>query len=85
MTISDIMLETALDSLRPGLDADGFELHGDGRESDGTVRVTLRARSGACLDCLVPDDLLVQLIEDAIAQVCGGTAVAVKLVKLGFD
>lgn len=57
----------------------------NGPARDGTIRVTLRARVGACLDCLVSDDLLVELIRYAIAQACGDNAVAVQLVKVGFE
>jgi Fe-S cluster biogenesis protein NfuA len=56
-------IEEALDDLRPGLDSDGFDLKFDSMESNGNVRIALEARPGACLECLVPDELLVQMLE----------------------
>lgn len=59
-------IEEALDDLRPGLDSDGFDLTFDSMEPNGNVRIALEARPGACLECLVPDELLVQILETNI-------------------
>ncbi len=76
-------LESALDELRPGLQADGFELL-VGESSVGAVEVILRANANSCLDCLVTDDLMVQMLEDAIRR-RDPSLVHVKLIKQGFD
>jgi Fe-S cluster biogenesis protein NfuA len=74
----------ALETLRPSLDADGFDLYLDSMRTDGTVVVILAARPDACLECLVPDDLLVQMIEGSIRKQSPSVG-QVELVKRGFD
>lgn len=59
-------VETALENVRPALAADGFDLRLDHIAADGAVGIVLEAKPDACLDCLVPDELLVQIIETAI-------------------
>lgn len=59
-------VETALDQVRPALEADGFDLRLDSIAPDGAVQIVLEAKPDACLDCLVPDEMLVQIIETAI-------------------
>lgn len=61
-------LEAALESLRPALDADGFDLKIDSVEPEGRVHVGLEARADACHDCLVPDDVLKQILETSIKE-----------------
>jgi hypothetical protein len=78
------MIESALDTLRPGLAADGFELHTAPSETADQVQVVLEATREACLDCLVPENILVGIIEDTIVA-CGVKGVRVKLIKKGFD
>jgi Fe-S cluster biogenesis protein NfuA len=77
-------VETALDNVRPALDADGFDLRLGSVGPDGAVEVVLEARPDACLDCLVPDEMLVQIIETAIRQQDPGVQ-RVTLTKSGFD
>lgn len=78
------VIDEALDSLRPGLEADGFSLRlGDARQQ-GTVRVILEAGPESCLDCLVPEDMMVSVLENAIREK-GVSVDRVELVKLGFD
>jgi len=79
-----VAVETALDNVRPALDADGFDLTLGSVSADGAVRVVLAARPDACLDCLVPDDMLVQIIETAIRQQ-DATLGRVTLTKSGFE
>lgn len=77
-------VEAALESLRPGLDADGFELR-QGKPSSGTtVEVVLAAKPTACLDCLVPEHMLISIIEDAIRRQ-DPSLTRVELVKEGFE
>jgi hypothetical protein len=60
-------VEAALDDLRPGLDADGFHLR-VGVISPAEIEIVLAATPLACLDCLVPDDLIVGMIADALGD-----------------
>jgi Fe-S cluster biogenesis protein NfuA len=76
-------LATALDSIRPGLEADGFDLYVKS-ETAGDVIVCLAATAEACLDCLVPDDLLQQIVESALREAAPGIRKVI-LVKEGFD
>lgn len=61
-------IEAALANLRPALDADGFDLRLEAVEPDGRIRVALEARADACHDCLVPDDVLLQILETSIKE-----------------
>jgi Fe-S cluster biogenesis protein NfuA len=82
--IQEQAVETALEALRPGLASDGFELRAGGVSSDNTVRVILEAKPDACLDCLVPDEFIVSMIEDRI-RIQDADLEHVVLVKQGFD
>lgn len=77
-------IEEALTSLRPSLTADGFDLRLGAITPEGTVEVVLAATPEACLDCLMPDESLVQVIETAIRRRAPQLN-AVTLTKLGFD
>lgn len=77
-------VESALETLRPGLDSDGFDLQVGAIATDNAVEVILAAKPGACLDCLVPDELMVSMLEDAIRKQDPALA-RVDLVKVGFD
>ena len=68
MSIAQDRLEEALDVLRPGLDADGFELTVESIEEDGSVNVALTATPEACMDCLVPDGMMVGMIEGTMKE-----------------
>jgi len=76
-------VESALDSLRPALMADNFAVRVGSLSPDGSVEVILEARPGACLDCLVPHDALVRIIEAAIRDKDGSLG-PVTLVREGF-
>lgn len=77
-------VEAALAGLRPSLAADGFELRVGGWPTETTVDVVLAALPDACLDCLVPDGMLVLMIEDAIRRQ-NFPIEHVNLVKEGFE
>jgi hypothetical protein len=81
--VEESNFESALDPLRAGLGPDGFELRVGGIVEDN-VRIVLAAKAGACLDCLVPDDLMITMLEDAIRRVYPSLG-KVELVKEGFD
>jgi Fe-S cluster biogenesis protein NfuA len=78
------ILDSALDPLRAGLEADNFELRLLSLEADGRARVSLNANPGACLDCLVPEDLLIEMIGDRLRK-SEPTVETVELVKTGFE
>jgi Fe-S cluster biogenesis protein NfuA len=84
MTIDESVVESALEKLRPSLVADGFDLRASKRSDDGTVEVILEADPAACLDCLVPDGVIIQILEDAIREQDSSLS-GVVLVKRGFD
>jgi hypothetical protein len=69
--------------LRPSPASDGFELRA-GKSTGNKVEVILSATADACLDCLVPDDLMVQMIGDAIRREDPSLG-EVTLTKEGFE
>jgi molybdopterin/thiamine biosynthesis adenylyltransferase len=81
--VQEAAVEMALATLRPGLTADGFDLR-VGTLTEGTVRVILEAKPDACLDCLVPDDLMVQMLDDAIRRNDDSLG-TVELIREGFE
>ncbi len=76
-------LRAALESLQPALAADGFALDLVGTSPDGDVDVVLEAKEGACMECLVPDDTLVAIIQTAMKDREGAVR-NVRLQKVGF-
>lgn len=62
-------IDRALDQIRAGLAPDGFELRVERVSEDGVVELVLQALPDACLDCLVPDQLLHAMLQQAIAPV----------------
>jgi Fe-S cluster biogenesis protein NfuA len=82
--MQEAAVEHALEALRPALAADGFDLRIGSMSDDGTVRVVLEAKPDACLDCLVPEEMMITILEDAIRDQ-DPTLTHVELVKLGFD
>ena len=75
-------IQGALDELAPGLGADGFELRLEAVEPDGRVRIALEAGPDACLDCLVPDELLVAILESSIRERMPDARIVLE--KIGF-
>ena len=59
-------IDKALDELRPSMDADGFELSVESVDDEGTVNVALTATPDACMDCLVPDEMMISMLEGVI-------------------
>jgi hypothetical protein len=76
-------LEQALATIRPSLGADGYDLRIGESADASSVEVILEASPDACADCLVPDDVLVQIIQIAANE--QGDARSVHLRKVGFD
>ena len=81
--VSHAAVESALETLRPGLASDGFELRA-GTMTEDRVEVILAAKPGACLECLVPDNLIVNMLTTAIHRK-DPSAGTVELVKEGFE
>ncbi len=55
-------LDKVLNDLRPGFDADGFDVTVDAVTGDGVVVVRVYHRPGCCEECLIPDDMLVPML-----------------------
>jgi hypothetical protein len=85
-------IEAALEKVRPAFDADGFSLQLGTEETaetgtagqGSTVQVVLEAQPGACADCLVPDDVIVGIIRQAIGEP-SSSMTQIELVKKGFE
>jgi Fe-S cluster biogenesis protein NfuA len=77
-------IDAAIDELRGALDGDGFDLRLGSVEPDGVVRVILEARPGACLDCLVQDEVLLRILDDSIRKKSPDVRQVI-LEKQGFD
>lgn len=82
--VSEAAVDAALSGVRSGLEADGFRLYAKSVSGDGDVVVCLEALADACLDCLVPDAILEQIVGQAIRSEIPA-ATGVTLVKEGFD
>ena len=59
-------IEKALERIRPTLQSDGFDLTLQDVDPDGSANITLEAKDDACGDCLVPDEVLVGILEKEI-------------------
>jgi Fe-S cluster biogenesis protein NfuA len=75
-------VEQALGTLRPGLAADGYELR-LAEIVDDAAHVVLEAGPSACGDCMVPDDMLVTILEQSIGDATTDVR-SVRLHKVGF-
>lgn len=77
-------VEKALANVRPALAADGFDLRVGSIEADNSVRVILEAKPEACMDCLVPDAVLVAILDKAIRDQDPNVG-TVTVDKVGFE
>lgn len=59
-------VEQAIERVRPTMQADGFDLTLQEVNQEGAAHVILKATKEACLDCLVPDEMLVGILEREI-------------------
>lgn len=66
MTLDVTNLAKALEPTRKGLDAAGFDL--ELADADGKLRMLVRARAGACEDCLVPKSMFRRMAADEIKE-----------------
>lgn len=83
MAIAPEKLEQALDVLRPGLDSDGFQLSVEDIGDGGAISVALTATPEACMDCLVPDEMMVDMIKGVMQELEPGVR-SVVLNKYGM-
>ena len=60
-------VEQVLRNLRGSFSEDGFDLHIGAIDHD-SVEVILEALPGACLECLVPDEVMLRIFENAIRE-----------------
>jgi Fe-S cluster biogenesis protein NfuA len=77
-------VEKALANVRPALAAVGFDLRVGSIEADNSVRVILEAKPEACMDCLVPDAVLVAILDKAIRDQDPNVG-TVTVDKVGFE
>lgn len=78
---SNDALERALDVLRSGMQADGMDLVNAGTEDAGTTLVvTLVFGPDACVDCLVPDEMIESMLLES-TQVEGLPFERVRLIR----
>jgi Fe-S cluster biogenesis protein NfuA len=61
-------LETVLGPLRPGFDADGFDVNVESVGNDGVVLVRVGHRPDACEECLIPDNMLGPMLTTAFQR-----------------
>lgn len=62
-------LDSVLDELRPGFDADGFDVAVESVKPGGIVVVQVRHRPDACEECLIPDDMLSAIFKATMQRV----------------
>ena len=78
-----LMISEEFQSIREGMLADGFDLFVTELSAERAV-VCLEAKDPDCLDCLVPDAILQQIVETAIRE-AEPSVTRVKIVKKGFE
>jgi Fe-S cluster biogenesis protein NfuA len=61
-------LDAVLGPLRPGFDADGFDVNVESVGDDGVVVVRVGHRPDACEECLIPDDMLGPMLTTAFQR-----------------
>jgi Fe-S cluster biogenesis protein NfuA len=76
-------LELAIEELRPSFAADSFAVTLDQLSDRGDVVIAIEAMPGACLDCMVPDTMLQQVVEVCVRRHAPGVK-TVAVVKRGI-
>ena len=61
-------LEGALSALRPGFEADGFEVSVESVEPGGVVTVRVGHTPQACEECLIPDEMLMAMLKTVMQR-----------------
>lgn len=54
-----------LAGIRHGLEASGYELRVDGVQAD-LLRLSVVARAAACRECLMPKDIMLMVVQQAL-------------------
>lgn len=78
------VIEQALVDASAGLAPDGFRLTLRSISGAGDVEVDLEALPGACIECLVPNAILVGILEASVEKHCGEPR-HVMLRKVNFE
>jgi Fe-S cluster biogenesis protein NfuA len=76
-------LELAIEELRPSFEADNFTVLLDRLSAGGDVTIGIEAMPGACLDCMIPDGMLLQVVEACVRRHAPEVR-TVAVVKRGF-
>jgi Fe-S cluster biogenesis protein NfuA len=61
-------VELAIEELRPSFEADSFTVTLERLSSDGDAVICIGAEPEACLDCMIPDHLLQQVVEASVRR-----------------
>ena len=75
MTVSDQIVESAVEITRTMLQGDGYDVVLDGY-AEGELRLTVVAGPDACADCLVPKDMLARVIGGNLPPELDGTRIS---------
>jgi Fe-S cluster biogenesis protein NfuA len=76
-------VKAAIENLRPSFEADNFEVALESLSEAGDVVIAIEAGPSACLDCLVPDPMLKQIVDAAVRRYAPEVT-SVAVVKRGF-
>ncbi|MBX5466094.1 MAG: NifU family protein [Firmicutes bacterium] len=68
MAASNVALEEALQEIRAGLAADGFDVEVEDWQEGGRLALKVTAGAEACLDCLLPEPVLAAMVEDILGR-----------------
>jgi Fe-S cluster biogenesis protein NfuA len=71
VTLTQGGAEVLLAEIRNMLRADGYEMVV--QVGEGEVAVSVVATDGACEECLVPSDLMTEIIRDSLGEGSGGS------------
>jgi Fe-S cluster biogenesis protein NfuA len=67
-------LDTALETIRGMLDSDGYDVRLD-EFANNELKLTIVARDGACEECLVPKNLMANIIAASLPAELGGPSI----------
>ena len=61
------MIEVALSKIRETLAADGFKMEYE-TPGQGILNISIVAEPGACVDCLIPEPILKDMLKDELKE-----------------
>jgi Fe-S cluster biogenesis protein NfuA len=67
-------LDSALETIRGMLDNDGYDVQLD-EFANNELKLTILARPGACEECLVPKNLMANIISASLPAELGGPSI----------